>query len=406
MKLFRKKSVAPKRGYEVVTQPPSWLRLYEGGSSTYGAVFRASPSLQAVVRVLSENAAELPQHAYASNAEKLGPKSPLARILRRPNPQDDRFTFRRDLFSDLCVYGNSYHVAVLGRDLMPADGKLPDEQPQHLVRIPPERVAIVDVADDATFAYEIQFTSGAKRFPASRVLHVKSYNPGAERHGVSKVEALKGVLAEERALIEWRGNFWRNAARPGGIISRPLDAPELSDEAFERFRSSFKEAYTGTANSGSAIILEEGMTWKPDSFSPRDSQFTEALSQIVEMVAHVYGVPFGLVGGGSQRNLQQNRRSLMQDAVLPSARLVDEAMNRQLVPLFYGDAADNFYVKTDASDFVQGDLSMLVDTLSEAVRNALLTPNECRELLGRGPVARGDDIYMAANYVPTGQGGQ
>jgi len=52
------------------------------------------------------------------------------------------------------------------------------------------------------------------------------------------------------------GRTWKNAATPSGVLSHP---GQLSLQALKNLRESFERAYSGTANAGRPMVLEEGM---------------------------------------------------------------------------------------------------------------------------------------------------
>lgn len=349
MAIFRRrKSLVPgepRRGYESTVTPPSWLALYEDGASDLAAVYENSPALQSVIGVIANNAAEMPVRVRElPGRAELGQRDPLVQLLARPNPQADGYRFRQQVYGDLCLSNNFVAIMVDGDEMSSEFTGPPPRAVGALVRVPPGRWAIVTADDTETHQYEVQFSGGSKRFSPEEILHVHGWHPSDSRMGMSKVLALRGVLGEERSLIEYRGRFWRNSARQAGVIERPIEAPEWSDEAFERFRGAWKELHSGKDASGVTAVLEEGMKLRPTAFSPRDSEITSSLEQVVQLVAHTFNVPFGLVGGGSQRNLQQNRRSLFQDAILPLTALVDSALTSQLVPRVKGDAGSNVII--------------------------------------------------------------
>ena len=49
------------------------------------------------------------------------------------------------------------------------------------------------------------------------------------------MESLRQVIAEEHAAAAYRENMWRNGARMEHVITRPVDAPKMSDTAKLRF---------------------------------------------------------------------------------------------------------------------------------------------------------------------------
>src|SRR5690606_13588003 len=80
-------------------------------------------------------------------------------------------------------------------------------------------------------AFRLKGNRGERDYAASDVIYLHGHNPEDPRTGLSPVEALRRILAEEAASGEWREQYWRNGARIAGVIERPLEAPKWSDTA-------------------------------------------------------------------------------------------------------------------------------------------------------------------------------
>lgn len=400
MKWWGKKSLLPgapdRSRVRTVTATPSWSALYAaaGGPASYAEIVKNSPGMTAVVRTLATNGAELAIVGYQLPSTVLPTTNALAKLLARPNRLTSGFEFRRDIYADLTIYENSYWAKV--RDS--------DDRVAALVRLPAHRVALVTQDQTDIDEYQVQFDTGQKNYPASDVLHFSGYNPVDSRLGVSKIEALKGVLAEERAATESRAGFWKNSARREGLVQRPSTAAGWSDEERDAWRTDFEATMTGKDNAGRVALLEDDMQWHDTSFSAQESEFVAGRLMCAQVIFATYGVPLQYAGAGD-RNTQQARRSLYQDAVLPLASLIDATINRDLVPDVLGTeqtANGRIYVATGVDGVVRGDLQMQMEILTDATGGPILTANEGRGKVGLPPVSGGDVLRQPIALVPVG----
>ena len=79
--------------------------------------------------------------------------------------------------------------------------------------------------------YEVTIGGKLLKVAPEAMVHFRGYNAESAILGLSPLETLRRVLAEEHAAGDYRESFWANAARMGGIIERPADSPAWSQTA-------------------------------------------------------------------------------------------------------------------------------------------------------------------------------
>jgi len=242
------------------------MQLYDEYTRDYAALYKEQPNVRVCVDFLARNIAQLGLHVFrrVSDTDRVRlADHPLAQVLAKPLPAEFKVTRYRlieSLVADLGVYFNAYWLKVRRDDGLPAG----------LLRIPP---AYVEVKGGLLpSGYTITFSDKRIQVPSGDIVHFRGYNSESAVVGLSPLETLRRILAEEHAAGDYREHFWANAARMGGIIERPAGAPEWSEGARTRFKSEFEALYSGGDNSGKTAILEEGMTWKEASFNPQQSE--------------------------------------------------------------------------------------------------------------------------------------
>jgi HK97 family phage portal protein len=369
--------------------------LYDNVVATYEFIYRTQPELRSAIDFLARNMAQLPLHAFerVSDVERRRLSSgPLASTLERPDVTITRSRWMDALVKDLAIYDAAYFVKVRGEA-----GRVA------LVRLPPQQVEIIGTNWLRPEAYRLHGAASYAEFPAEAVIDIHGYNPSDPRIGLSPIETLRRLLAEQEAAGEYRQNFWANAARMGGIIERPQTAPNWSDSARARFRAEFEASYTGAAASGRTLVLEEGMQYKPTAFSARDSQYLESFQLSREVVATAYGIPTGLLGLGSSTfsSLSEQHRQLYADCLAPWAVRIQEELELQLLPEF--DTPEGTYIEVNLASKLAGSFQEQAAVLQASVGAPYLTRNEARTRLNLPPVDGGDALVTPLNVLIGGQ---
>jgi HK97 family phage portal protein len=252
----------------LVNMPAGWwptstggsLSLYNGFSQDYATLYKEQPNVRTCVDFLARNIAQLGLHLYRNDAEKGRIRlrdHPLAVLIGRPMPNSMKWTRYRmieSVMSDLGIYGNAF----LKKEIDP-DGTLVG-----LLRLPPTMMTVQGALWPT--GYEVNLGTGnPKEYDPSEVVHFRGYSSESNVKGLSPLETLRRILAEEHAAGLYREKFWQNSARMNGVISRPKDAGTWSEQARQRFKKEWQSLYSGSDNSGKTAILEEGMEFKPVS---------------------------------------------------------------------------------------------------------------------------------------------
>jgi HK97 family phage portal protein len=297
-----------------------------------------------------------------------------------PNRQTPRYDFMRDTVSDLVIYGNSFWW------------KAKNAGQRRLIRLP---VTLVEPKEGSVLTgpgwYELTTSAGPKRFETGEIVHIRGYNPLDPRIGSPILYSLKGILAEEVSASRHRTGFWRNAARRDGIILRPKESGNWSDDARERFRQDWQNAHSGADNAGKAPILEDGMTWDADSFSPRDSEFIAGRQFGLDTVATALQIPLAMLSRTSTptfASMKEFRTVLYVDVLGTWSASIESALALQLVPDFNDP---DLYVEFNIDEKLQGDFEEQANAARNSVQVPWMSVNEMRAKRGQPPVGDPND---------------
>jgi HK97 family phage portal protein len=390
---------------QVVTSP--WLpniisrgalRLYGANrySADYATMYKTQPAVRTVVDFLAKNLAQLGLKVYRrvsdNEREHLGDHE-LGVTLRNPNPRTSRYRFWREIVTDRGIYDNAYAVKIRAVDN--------PKRRLYIVRVPASRVEIGGDNWLQPDHYKLKGGSKDLIIEADRMIHFRGYNPEDPRVGLSPLETLRRVLAEEAAAGEYRENFWKNAARIEGVLKHP---GELTEVAHERLRAEFEGLYSGAANSGRTAILEEGTDFEPISFNAKDSQYIESRKLALEEVASEYHIMPSLLGRSDKApyaSIDAHHRFLYQDALAPWTVEFEEDIELQLLPEF--DDIDDIYTEFNLAEKLKGSFEEQARSAQAAVGAPWITRNEQRARANLPPIDGGDDVVTPLNVLIGGQ---
>ena len=107
-------------------------------------------------------------------------------------------------------------------------------------------------------------------FAPEQILHWRGENPHDQRLGLSPLETLRSVIAEDAAFQQANVELAKSGLQEPIWVYRPLEAPEWSNEARERAEEDMRNRL-GRVN-GQPLVFEEGMEVRRFGVSPKDAE--------------------------------------------------------------------------------------------------------------------------------------
>ena len=376
----------------------SWEDGWWGGG--FAAIYDAQPEVRICVDFLARNIGQIATKVLrriADDDRETLYDHPLAETLRAPSPLVTRYAWQFGLVADLAIFDEAYCA------IEPFEDRLA------LQRVPVPAVTPDYLNAGPPGSYTVRLGGDETTIPKDRMFHVHGYSPTRVNRGTAPLDTLAGLLAEAYAAQTERTRFWLNRANVGGVIERPGDAPKWSPDAKERFRTDWEARYSGPANAGKTPVLEDGMTFRPESFSPSDAQWAEGRRLTREEVARAFHIPppmVGILDNATFSNISEQHRMLYQDTLGPWLEMLSGEIERQLVPRF--DDRDGVYVEFNIGSKLQGSFEQQVASISAATGRPWMTGNEGRSLfnLGRVDVDDMDEVVLPLNVTTTGPGNE
>jgi HK97 family phage portal protein len=348
---------------------------------------------------MARNIAQLSVHAFRrvsdTDRERLVDHD-VIRWLSAPNPQTTQYRLVEALMKDLGIYYSAYWLK-----LRTADGRV-----LGLVRLPPERVEPVG---DLLVEYFIWTASDnhAWQVPVADLVYFGTYSPTNPIQGISPIETLRRTLAEECASSGYRETFWTNAARLEGVIERPSTAPRWTPDQKQAFREQWQARFSGQP--GQTAVLEDGMQFKPTSYSAKDSEYVDSRKLTREEVARAYHIPLPMVGildYATFSNIKEQHKQLYVDSLGPWLKYLVNEFARQLLP--EATDKDRVYFEFNIAEKLAGSFEEQAAALQVLVGRPVMTANEGRARLNL-PSMKDDptaDQLSAPLNTTSGFGGQ
>lgn len=235
---------------------------------------------------------------------------------------------------------------------------------------------------------------GNKKYTAFEVIRDINPDPENPYRGRGVVAAAASTLDTDSQAKEYNRRFFANSARPSITVET---AGELSDEAYERFKQSFNESFTGTENAHKPLIVE-GATVKPFMLTQKEMDFL-ASQQFTrkEILAFFFvaGAMLGDLDNANRSNLEATEYNLAKYAVKPRVEQYLELLNERLVKLV--DSSLEFYTDPIVPEDVEAKLKQATESV-----NKWATIDEVREEYGLDPLPNGQGkvLYVPANLIP------
>lgn len=257
--------------------------------------------------------------------------------------------------------------------------------PSHLMKIVLKKDADLLSVDNVISHYMLVEGNTFVRFEVDEVIHVKLANPffdfnGSHLYGLSPLRAgLRNIESSNDALNQ-NVKTMKNGGVFGFISGKNQDKPLSPDQAVQIKESMMRMDRSPSRLShiaGSAIPLEfTKISLNTDELKPFDF-----LKYDQKTICNILGWSDRLLNNDAattMNNLEIDTRNVVIRYVIPSATLLEEALNKEFIKLFRG--YENSVIAFDFNELpeMQKDIAKMM----EAYKDAPITPNELREVLG------------------------
>ena len=340
----------------------------------------------ACIGLIAETVAQLPIKVKKRSGDKVEDfyEHPLYHLLvERPNEWQTSQEFREMLTQHLCLHGNAYALIVKDRT----------GYPRELLPIEP---GCVTVQQDSEWnvKYTVSVNNINKELTQKDIFHIK-YRTINGYEGISPISWEKNTFESTLANISHGARYFKNGARPGGIITLPGN---LGEKAYNALRDTWDNDFTGD-NAWRTAILQNGMDYKPMTMSNTDAQYIETRQLGVEEIARIYRVPLHMIQSTEKTTswgsgIEQLGIGFVQTCLLPWIKRWESCISKFLIP----DAdKTNIYAKFSVDGLMRGDTKSRYESYGLGIQNGFLSPNEARAFEDLNAREGGDEYYIPLN---------
>ena len=397
---------AQKRaGGPATTTWPSWFSSNFWNISKAGVEVNWDSALQvstfyACVKNISEDIGKLPINLYQEyytndiTTKYLRNTDASAFLVRKkPNQINSGFDLISFLIASAAMNGNGY--AYIKRDAQ--------YNPIEIYPIWANDVIPLYVSD-GTMRYNVLNTMMRPFQIPSEVegedmIHIKGLSIDGCT-GVSVIRYASETLGGAISSNKLANNTFANGAMVGGVLEFPN---MLSDDAYNRIKSSWDATHAGPTNAGKTAILEEGGKFSKVTMSPEDSQLLQSRQFQVVDICRWFRMPPHKVQDLSRStfsNIEHQAIEYVQDCLMPWAAKIENEFERKLL---HSDQLSSWNFRFDYSDILRGDAVAQADFVAKMVSSGTFTLNDARRYMYQNPIAGGDETYVPINLITLDQ---
>ena len=399
--MFERLKLAYRALTSTLSQPRRWLvDMWGSTESKSGAEVNQVTAVQvtavfACVRLLAQTLASLPLNTYKriEGGKEKATEHNLYNILHNlANPECTSYQLRVVMMVNLLLTGHAFAEIVRNRA-----GQVIELWP-----IPTNKVYIKRNKNTGELFYEVQLDlGGVKLLYPETMLHipwvgmecVTSYNP---------VLLAREAIGLSIAAEEFGARFFENGANASGIAEYP---GKMSDEAYDRFKSSFNDKYTGLDKSQRVMFLEQGLKFTKLTVNPNEAQAVETRKFQVIEIARFYNVPPHLIMDlerSTFSNIEHQDIGFVKYSLRPYLISWEQEM---LKSLFLPAERNQYFAEFNVDGLLRGDAKSRAEALDIMMRNGVINADEWRSLenMNPQPDELGQIYYVPLNWVPKDQ---
>jgi HK97 family phage portal protein len=303
------------------------------------------------------------RHDTTTDVSEAIPDQPS--VLTDPDPTTTPWNYRWAVIEDLVLFGN--HFALYG------DMDFRTLRPGWLVPLPADRVGIVvDPFDPSVWIWAID---GVPKTPGLDFLHISAGNRSGEPIGRGVLNQYGPWLGAAVAAEDHSGAYFAGGALPPAVLQAPQ---VLTQSQADELKAKWREMTT----TREPVVLPSGYVLTPVVSNAESAQLVESRQWNAAAVAMMLGIPsykLGLSGPSmTYQNVEMADIEFVRDSVDRYGHPLSEAFTKWLMPR-------GTTVAWDYAGRMRADQTTTASVLTTYTTAGILTVDEARTVLGRGP---------------------
>jgi len=211
-------------------------------------------------------------------------------------------------------------------------------------------------------------------------------------------KAIKLSESTEKSALD----YYSSGGQLYGLITTNTTNPVVgtAEKQIKNLRQSWDEARSQSQGTGT-IFIPADLKFQQLSSSAKDSAMVESREYNITEIARFLNISPLLLGDLRHNvygNLSEAQRALVLHTLAPYVTMMEEEMNRKLImPSKIG----TYFIDIDENAILSVDQEQQANYLSTLVRNALMTPNEARKILGLPQTDGGNKLILPYSDINT-----
>lgn len=392
---FRGKSATDEEKV-TLNQLLTWLGVH----NTTGAA-QSEATYFACLKVLSESVGKLPLKLQQATPEQGIRQAREHRYYRMLNERPNRYMTASVFWSTMEMCRNHYGNAYAWIDDPGVKGKAPQLWP-----IDPSTVQVYYdnaclLKDVPEVYYRISSPKGTVVLGSEDVLHFKSHNTLDGLVGISVRDQLAATLQGNIKAQKMMNDLYDSGMTANSVLQYTGSLNDKNVQALVKGVQEYAQGKKRADGVASIIPIPVGFSLQPLNMKLADSQFIEIKQYSALQIASAFGVKPYQVGDytkASYASAEAQQLSFLVDTLLYIVKQYEEEIGYKL--LSDTEEASGYHAKFNTGVILRADQQTQINTLSAAVGNFLMTPNEARERLDLPHKPGGDNLLGNGASIP------
>ena len=257
------------------------------------------------------------------------------------------------------------------------------------------------LADAADVYYRYTIGKESITLASEEVLHFKSHYTKDGITGVSVREQLSATLRGNIKAQEFINKTIESGMTAKSVLNYTGSLNDASVKTLVREINKYAKGEMREDGIDNIVPMPVGFSLQPLNLKLADSQFLELRQYSALQIASAFGVKPYQVGDytkSSYASAEAQQLSFLVDTLLFIVKQYEEELTYKL--LTDEEVAEGYHIKFNVGVMLRADQKTQIDTLSAAVSNFLMTPNEARERLDLPSKEGGDNLLGNGASIP------
>ena len=257
------------------------------------------------------------------------------------------------------------------------------------------------LADVADVYYRYTTAAGTVVFTSEEIIHLRSHYTTDGITGVSVRDQLSATLRGNIKAQEFINKTIESGMTAKSVLNYTGSLNDANVQALVKEVTKYAKGEMRDKGIENIVPMPVGFSLTPLNLKLADSQFLELRQYSALQIASAFGVKPYQVGDytkSSYASAEAQQLSFLVDTLLFIVKQYEEELTYKL--LTDAEVADGYHIKFNVGVILRADQKTQIDTLSAAVSNFLMTPNEARERLDLPAKEGGDRLLGNGASIP------